>query len=288
MSIPVKVNPSEGFAQTAARQVRVEATAEYLKGRFDRLMQSLLVDAYRVSTQHYWQQQRAAAAYWRTLGDLVEYDTRLMSLSSNDQAPVPVIAVQAAPGRQYRQVKLLVVAKHAGTVYRDTLTIRGLGDTPVLKGLPGIPWVSALRRTGRMASPKGSLYINLLEAVDASGHKFAKLKMPSEIFRPTWTETPPYDLMQRWGQCWSMELMEKDRQRLMNQWYSKLVKPAGQLWRPLTVRRALYGLMTKGPVMSLAFWSRNLICAKRLRASVEPPEGLDPALAAGCRRAGVA
>ena len=288
MSIPAKANHSEGFPQTAASQVRVEATAEYLKGRFDWLMQRLLADAYRVSTQHYWQQQCAAAAYWRTLGDLVEYDTRLMSLSTNDQAPVPVIAVQAAPGRRYRRIKLLVVAKHAGKVYRDTLTIRGLGETPVLKGLPGIPWVSPLRRTGKKTNPKGSLYIKLLEAVDVSGHRFAKLKMPSEIFRPTWAETPPYDLMERWGQCWNMELMEKDRQRLTNQWYSKLVKPAGQLWRPLTFRRALYGLLTKGPAMSLAFWSRNLICAKRLRASVELPDGLDPALSAGCRRAGAA
>jgi hypothetical protein len=158
----------------------------------------------------------------------------------------------------------------------------------VLKTLPGIPWVPALRRSDRTASPKGSLYIKLLEAVDANGRRVAKLKMPSEIFRPAWTETPPFDLKERWGQCWNMELMEKDRQRLMNQWYSKLVKPAGQLWRPLTFRRALYALMTKGPAMSLAFWSRNIVCAKGLRASVELPDGPDSALAAGYRRADAA
>lgn len=277
MFIPAQEPSRDKASQTAGRPRPAKVLARYACTRLDWLTRKSFLEAYRLSTRHYWQ-QHAAGASWRRLGGLVEYDTRLISMLSADSGPFPLIAVRAAPGRRFARVKLTVVAKHAGVVHRDTAVVSDLADSPVLVGVPAIPWVSAPCGEGQTAEPKGSLYIKLTEAVDADGCPVEGIAGMSDIFRPRVMRASPDEFTGRWGLFWHTALIDREKRKLMDRCYLRLVKSAGQLWRPLRWRRTAYGLLTKGPFVSLAFWSRNLVNAKRLRASMELPAGTDESL----------
>jgi hypothetical protein len=274
---PAQEPSRDKASETADRPRPAEVLARYARTRLDRLTKKSFLEAYRLSTRHYWQ-QHAAGASWCRLGGLVEYDTRLISMLSADSDPFPLIAIRAAPGRRFARVKLTVVAKHAGVVHRDTAVVPDLADSPVLVGVPAIPWVSAPCGEGQTADPRGSLYIKLTEAVDADGCPVEGIAGMSDIFRPRVMGASPDEFTGRWGLFWNTALIDQEKRRLMDRCYLRLVKSAGHLWRPLRWRRAAYGLLTKGPLVSLAFWSHNLVDAKRLRASMDLPAGADGSL----------
>jgi hypothetical protein len=280
MFIPAPDPSRDKASQTAGRPLAAKVLARYARTRLDWLTKKSFLEAYRLSTRHYWQ-QHAAGASWCRLGGLVEYDTRLISKLSADGEPFPLIAVRAAPGRRFARVRLTVVAKHAGVVHRDTFVVPDLTDSPVLAGAAAIPWVSAPYAQGQTADPRGTLYIKLAEAVDADGCTVEGIEGTSDIFRPRVMGASSDEFTGRWGLFWNTALIDQEKRKLMDRWYLRLVKSAGQLWRPLRWRRAAYGLLTKGPLVSLAFWSRNLVSANHLNASMELPAGADQSVPPG-------
>jgi len=235
------------------------------------LSKRFFLDAFQVSDRHYWQRE-ASKASWKDLRGFIEYDMRVISAPMPNGKSKLLVAVRAVRGRRFKRVKLSIAAKHQGVIYRDTLEIHNLTEEPRLVGLPDI--CPKLDRKGRdHALPvSGSLFIKLAEAVNSYDVSVDGFKKTAEIFRPVVVKAQRGEFVYRWGRYWNTALIEKEKQNIKSRSYFRVVKSAGQLWRPLRLRRVLHELLTIRPLLSLAFWNENLGTANHLRNSLEGPK----------------
>ncbi len=229
------------------------------------------LDAFQVSDTHYWQRQ-APKAFWKDLRGFIEYDTRVISAPMRNGKSALLIAVRAVRGRRFKRIKLSIAAKHDGVVYRDTLDIHNLTEEPRLVGLPDICLKLDPKGRDHAVPVSGSLFIKLAEAVNSYDVSVDGFQKSAEIFRPVVVKAQRGEFVKRWGRFWNTMLIEKEKQNIKSRSYFRLVKSAGQLWRPLRLRRALHELLTIRPLLSLAFWNENLGTANHLRTSLEGPK----------------
>lgn len=226
----------------------------------------LFLAAYRASNTAHWLRQPEHAG-WRPLGRLIEYDTQMMTLDSDDGEPLCLLNLRSRRGHSYDRVTLKISVKKAGTIHQDTVTVRQLDRSPATVALPALP----VKRgpSGRPHSrPFADVFIKLVSVIDHKGEEFVTGKKIADIFRPSFSDCRADQFVVRWGRCWNTVEIERQKQELRNRWFLRLVKSAGQLWRPLTLRRAAFRILASPPALALTFWSRNLFDGRGLRSAL--------------------
>jgi hypothetical protein len=225
----------------------------------------LFLAAYQASDRRYWE-HRESRSDWHRVGAAVEYDSQLIAVRADAGSPVCLMNLRTVTGLELRCVKLKVVAKTAGVIYQDTIVIERLGHMPVTKALTGIPLpVDADRiRASRLG---GEIYIKVVSAVGHDGSDLVAGKKMADRFRPTLRECPNDEYVECCDQYWNIDEIHHEKQNLRHQWFKKILQPAGQLWRPLTVRRIVFWAFTNACALELGFWSKNLFNAKQIRSS---------------------
>mgnify|MGYP001551884007 FL=1 len=238
-----------------------------LKWPVDWLTKRLFLSAYQASDAFFWR-HHGSHGRWRDLGGLLEYDPKFIALTPTGAPAVCLISLRAKAGVTFRRAVLIIKVKRSGVILQETLRLEHLGSQPVRKAL-SIVSQRPNRHSGNPTRKFGEVYIKLVEAIDGEGADLANGKKIGEIFRPTCTDSRYQPYVKRWDQYWNIEEFNAEKQKLKNLWFQRLVKPAGQLGRPLTARRTVFRLLTNELALSLKFWSQNLFHARQLRGSLE-------------------
>jgi hypothetical protein len=233
----------------------------------DWLTKRLFLSAYEASDAFFWR-HHGSHGRWRDLGGLLEYDPKFISLKPTGAPAVCLVSLRATGGATFKRVVLMIKVKRSGVILQERLCLDGLGSQPVRKAL-SIVSQRPDRPSGNPTRKLGEVYIKLVEAIDGEGADLANGKKIGEIFRPTCTDSPYQPYVRRWNRFWNIEEFNAEKQKLKNLWFQRLVKPAGQLGRPLTARRTVFRLLTNELALSLQFWSQNLSHARQLRGSLE-------------------
>ena len=237
------------------------------KNPVDWLTKSLFLSAYEASDAFFWR-QHGSHGRWRDLGGLLEYDPKFIAVTPAGASPDCLISLRATDCVTFKRIVLMIKVKRSGVIIEEMLCLENLGSQPVRKAL-SIVSQRPNRPSGGQAVKFGEVYIKLVEAIDGEGADLANGKKIGDIFRPTCTDSPYQPYVKRWDQYWNIEEFNAEKQKLKNLWFQKLVKPAGQLGRPLTARRTVFRLLTNELALSLKFWSQNLINARQIRGSLE-------------------
>ncbi len=226
----------------------------------------LFLRAYEISDDAYWRRFEAPQR-WQSLGDIVEYSEGFLAVTCDNAEPVYLIGLRAVSHALLRRVSVKLKVKKGGELYQETITIDRLDDIPVRKALTQIPLKPKhLSRT--KGAKLGDVYIKLVEAIDIDGEDLVAGRRLATIFSPTCSVSALDHYEQRWGQFWNTDQITLARQLIKNRWYRRLVQSAGQLWRPLRVRRLAYWMMTNQAALSLQFWMGNLFGARGLMRQV--------------------
>jgi hypothetical protein len=238
------------------------------------MTRQLFQSAYQHSNHAFWRQP-SVSPRWQSLGDLVDFGVELLAVTEHGAKPVYLLTVRSGSHALLRRVKLKVKVKKRGQLYQQTVTIKQLDYMPVRKALNKIPL-----RPKRLHSNKGvklgDVYIKLVEAIDADGEDLVMGRKLATIFGATCTTaaTSHYEL--RWGQYWNVDQINLAKQQIKSLWYRRLVQSAGQLWRPLRLRRLLYWLLSDPLSLSIAFWSGNLFTGSAIAEQVSPGREAKP------------
>jgi hypothetical protein len=170
-----------------------------------------------------------------------------------------------------RQVRIKLKVKKGGRIHQEELTVDRLDSVPVRQALVEIPLKpKCLKRTKGVKL--GDVYIKLVEATDSDGEDLIRGRKIATIFGPTCTVSELDHYEQRWGQYWNIDQMTLARQLIKNLWYRRIVQSAGQLWRPLRLRRGLCWLLTNPAALAVQFWAGNLRSARGLQQQVKHAE----------------
>ena len=235
----------------------IQKTADWITKR-------VFLDAFIASDEVAWQRDDAAHA-WCALGRCVEYSKAFVAIANDARPPVYLAMFKAAVGFRLRRVTVKIKVKQAGVIHEQCITLDDLGRRPVRKALDEIP-LKPKRATSKQGTKLGDVYLKLVSAIDEDGVELVQGRKVATIFSPICTVSSLHQYAVRWGQYWNVDEIERAKQLEKNRLYQCLVQSAGQLWRPLRLRRlAFYGL-TNPVALSLAFWSRNLVAARELRA----------------------
>ncbi len=232
----------------------------------DWLTKRLFLSAYEASDAFFWK-HHGSHGRWRNLGGLFEYDSKFIAVTPTGAPPACLISLRAIGGVTFKRVVLMIKVKRSGVILQERLCLENLGSQPVRKAL-SIVSQRPKRPSGDLTRKFGEVYIKLVEAIDGEGADLANGEKIGDIFRPTCTDSPYQPYVKRWDQYWNIEEFNAEKQKLKNLWFQKLVKPAGQLGRPLTARRTLFRLLTNELALSLKFWSQNLFHARQIRGSL--------------------
>lgn len=215
--------------------------------------------AYRLSDDAYWH-QNPGSPRWQSLGELLDFSVDFLAITQEGEKPVYLLTVRSGSHALLRRVTLKVKVKKRGRLYQQTIKVDNLDFIPVRKALNGIPL-----RPKRAQSAKGvrlgDVYIKLVEAIDADGDDLVMGQKFATIFGATCTVAAFSQYERRWGQYWNVDQINLAKQHIKNLWYRRLVQSAGQLWRPLRLRRLLYWLLSDPLSLSISFWSSNLFTA---------------------------
>ena len=233
----------------------------------DWLTKSLFLSAYEASDAFFWK-HHGSHGRWRNLGGLLEYDPKFIAVTPAGAPPACLVSLRAVSCATFKRVVLVIKVKRSGVILQEKLCLENLGSQPVRKAL-SIVSQRPSRPSGDLTRKFGEVYIKLVEAVDEEGVDLANGEKIGDIFRPTCTDSPYQPYVKRWDQYWNIEEFNAEKQKLKNHWFQKLVKPAGQLGRPLTARRTVFRLLTNELALSLKFWSQNLFHARQIRGSLE-------------------
>ena len=236
---------------------------EAVKKRIALLSQRLFLAAYDASNDYYWQRQGAQAG-WRRLGGLIECNAHLFGVFSNAGVPNYLLAIRAVPGTPLKRVEIVVKAKNSLTSRKARIVIEDLGKVPATCELPSLP-PPVVPLNGNAVEPYETIHLLLVEAVSERGAHLAMGKKIMGRLTPAYRESLTEEFVARWGRYWHVGLINEEKQRLKSHLFGKIVLPAGQLWRPLTIRRSIFNLLTNELALSLAFWSRNLVNARQMR-----------------------
>lgn len=232
----------------------------------DKVTRRLFLRAYEISDDAYWRRFEAPQQ-WQNLGGIVEYSDAFLAVTRDNAEPVYLLSLRAASHAVLRRVSVKLKVKKAGQIYEEIITIDHLDDVPVRKALLEIP-LKPKRLNHTKGAKLGDVYIKLREAIDSDGEDLVKGRRIATIFGPTCHVSALDHYEQRWDQFWNTDQITLARQLIKSQWYRRLVQSAGQLWRPLRVRRLLYLMLTNSAALSVQFWAVNLFGAKGLMQQV--------------------
>ncbi len=232
----------------------------------DRLTRLLLLSAYEASDDAYWASQTTRHG-WRSLGGVVEYCPDLMAVRQDGGTPVYLLVLRAAPNTELERLTIKLKVKKSGQIHQQRIPIRRLSTVPVRIALSGLPLKP---RASYAASGRrfGDIYIKLEQAIDNYGADPVAGRKIAEIFAPGCMHLPPLSYVERWGQYWNIDAINREKERLKTRLYRRLIQSAGKLWRPLRVRRAAHRVLTNRFGLSLVFWSRNLVYARAIRDAI--------------------
>ena len=239
----------------------------------DPLTKKLFLAAHEASDDAYWR-QHAGRCEWRSLGGIIEYNPDLLAVPGSGSDPAYVIAIRAGSNTDLKRVTIKVKAKKSGIIHEQAITHGHLCDIPVRKALTAIP-LKARSSKGIDWHRLGDIYIKLVEAVAGDGVDLVGGKKIADIFPSTSTDSAPHRHVERWGQYWSIDAIDMEKENIKTRYYRELVQSARQLGRPLTIRRAAYRLLTSDLGLALTFWSQNLFKARGIRASITQAEAKD-------------
>ena len=242
------------------------------------LSQKLFIAAYDASNAHYWQREGAQAG-WRRLGGLIECDACLIGVVSNAGPPTYLLAIRAAPGTPLKRAEIIVKVKNAQTSRKARVVIEDLGQVPVTTELPSLTSAATLSNDNA-AEPYEAIYLLLVEAISTKGAHLAFGKKIVGRLTPTYRNSLTDEFVVRWGRYWHAGRIDEEKHRLKSYLFWKIVMSAGQLWRPLTIRRAIFQLLSNEFALSLAFWSKNLVSARQMRNALLASEEHHSSMAA--------
>ncbi len=231
----------------------------------DHVSKKFFLSAYETSDNAYWRRHGIRSG-WQTLGGIVEYLPRFLAVTEDDDTPVYLFTLRAAPNLDLKRVTLKIKVRKSGEIHQQTITVDGLCRIPVRKALNGIPLKP--KPSSTRGSKLGNVYIKLIEAVNGDGVDLVAGSKVADIFSPERMESPNHRFAKRWGQYWNIDEINLDKNNFKTHCYRQLVQSAGQLWRPLRGRRLIYSIMTGRLGLSLVFWSQNLFDAKGMRDSM--------------------
>jgi hypothetical protein len=253
-------------------------TARVAHRIFEGLARHVFLRAYEVSDDFYWRRYEAPQR-WQDLAGIVEYSADFLAVTRDGAEPVYLLTLRAASNAVLQRVRIKLKVKKGGCIHQEELTVDRLDSVPVRQALMEIPLKpKRLKRTKGVKL--GDVYIKLVEATDSDGEDLIRGRKIATIFGPTCTVSALDHYEQRWGQYWNIDQMTLARQLIKNLWYRRIVQSAGQLWRPLRLRRGLYWLLTNPAALAVQFWAGNLRSARRLKAQIQQSECANP-LAAG-------
>jgi len=241
------------------------------------LARHVLMRAYEVSDDFYWRRYEAPQR-WHDLAGIVEYSPDFLAVTRDGAEPVYLLTLRAASNAVLRRVRIRLKVKKGGCIHQEELTVDRLDSVPVRQALMEIPLKpKRLKRTKGVKL--GDVYIKLVEATDSDGADLIRGRKIATIFGPTCTVSALDHYEQRWGQYWNIDQMTLARQLIKNLWYRRIVQSAGQLWRPLRLRRALYWLLTNPAALAVQFWAGNLRSARGLQRQIREVEHATPVTA---------
>jgi len=107
-----------------------------------------------------------------------------------------------------------------------------------------------------------------VSVIDHKGRECVTGRKIADIFRPGFSDCRGDQFVVRWGRYWNTLEIDRQKQQMRNHWFLTLVKSAGQLWRPLTLRRIAFRILASPPALSAAFWWHNLFHARGIRAAL--------------------
>ena len=215
---------------------------------------NLFLANYQRSDADYWQQHRWAGQ-WRPLGRLLMYRSVLIGMRS-DATMMLLFTLQATQGWKLKLARLELTIKRNGNINRQMLVVRNLEDKAATVALQDIMIDMGPLEPLERAS-MGQVLIKLLELRDSEGNDVLGRKKVT-LFKPMIEIYNGREFKRLRGKYWNVELIRAEKHRLKNEWYRRLVKPAGQLWRPLRVRRVLYRIVTNEWALSIQYWMRIL------------------------------
>lgn len=243
----------------------------FIKKPIDWVMKKLFLNAYQESDQYYWQHHAIGSA-WRKLGTLIEYDTHLATVFSNDTPPLCYIALRASTSTNYKFLTLNFEAKGSYVSYQDTIVVQNIGCTPIIKSLPSIPLKSMWVARGGIELPYKSVHIKVVELFDDEGVNVLEGKNIEEHFNPNYTEILNSEFVKRWDYYWNVDEINLQKRSIKEHLYMKFLFLEGQFWRPVnkfSYRRAIFWLLTNKLSLSISFWSRNLVHGNQIRDAIK-------------------
>lgn len=239
---------------------------DFVQKAADWVTKWVFLDAFLASDQAAWQRD-GAAHQWCSLGGCIEYSKDFLAIANDGARPIYLAMFRAAAGSKLRRVTVKIKVKKGGAIHEQCITLDDLGMRPVRKALDGIP-LKPKRSRSKQGVKLGDVYLKLVSAVNDEGVDLVSGRKVATIFSPTCTVSLLHHYAVRWGQYWDIDEIVRAKQMAKNRWYRRLVQSAGQLWRPLRLRRvAFYGLANP-LTLSVTFWARNLFAARALRSLV--------------------
>ena len=229
------------------------------------LSKKFFLAAYDASSAYYWQHE-GVHTDWRRLGGMIECDAGLIGVVSDTGPPSYLLALRAVPGTPLKRVEIIVKAKNSLASRKARIVIEDLGQVPVALELPSLP-SAAVPLNDNAVEPYEAIYLLLVEAISTKGAHLAFGKKIMGRLTPKYRESLNAEYVMRWGRYWHVGWINEEKHRLKIDLFWKIVMSAGQLWRPLTIRRAIFQLLTNEFALSLAFWSRNLVSARQMKSA---------------------
>lgn len=251
--------------------MEISLSLGFLKKPLELATKKIFLKAYQVSDDYYWEHYRLGKT-WRELGPDIEYDTHLATIFSNDKLPLSYIVLRSRNGTKHKKVTLKVEAKDASVDYQETIVVYGLDEKPIIKSLPSIPLKSMWVARGGIKTPYNNIHIEIIEQINEEGVDLIENRKIEDYFIPTYTEILNSEFVKRWDYFWNVDEINWQKQKIKDYLFVKLIFSAGPLWRPISPfspRAIIFKGLSSKPALSIAFWSRNLICAKQIRASVK-------------------
>ena len=249
------------------KMINVSISPRVIDGILGWFTKKLFLSAYQASDDAHWQRQGTHGS-WQSLGGVVEYLPDFLAITQDEEDPVYLLTLRAAPNVDLKRVTVRIKASKAGGIHQQDISVDRLCSIPVRKAITEIP-LKPKRSNTTQGHKLGNVYIKLVEAVDNNGFDWVKGRKVAEIFSPTYMGSAHHRYAKRWGRYWNIDEINLAKHQLKTGYYRKLVQSAGQLWRPLRGRRVAYSILASDYGLCLAFWSRNLFGAKGIHASIE-------------------
>ncbi len=246
--------------------IEYQRSDDFVQKAADWVTKWIFLDAFLASDQAAWQRD-GATHQWCSLGGCIEYSRDFLAIASDGARPIYLAMFRATAGSKLRRVTVKIKVKKGGAIHEQCIVLDDLDSWPVRKALDGIP-LKPKRSRSKQGVKLGDVYLKLVSAVNDEGVDLVSGRKVATIFSPTCTVSLLHHYAARWGQYWDIDEIVRAKQMAKNRWYRCLVQSAGQLWRPLRLRRvAFYGLAN--PItLSVTFWARNLVAASALRSLV--------------------